>query len=548
MKQLYASAFRCAKPGCSRPLYTVHDDTGELVLNSRVAHIHARRLGGPRWMDMSSEQNRSPSNLVLLCIEHSYEVDDFPGRFPVDMLREWKKVQFEEYQRIQRGWPLSDAEAGEAIEASSPSVDHHHARAVLGAVRAAERLSLMAPKARLGPASEADAWLATRARAHRITVWDQDGNTLHAEPSSVETRRHKADLEAALARACEELSPLADDVKVELAAARTSRPSIEPWARWVSQAVDEVLASSGKWPAPPELVDDDQLDVALEKLAEARDAFGAAWRGEDAPSPPPPPEPQPESIAMQSDPLKEHLALLERGRPFARVEHRPYDAALRAELADAASAASGVPPVASALTLGLGVTCMLAAAVAANADDEELAALAERDAKRRPLSAAFCLLAESSRTAQKRVRRGAEEVADAALLSLWNSVDWSDSDAWDPADLNLGSVFWAGARATSPEGVSDKLSHALEKEPGLLSALLRGCAEWVESYDRETGAIHGRRRRYRDLPPWFPVAAVTEMATAASQVKVDEFGETTSDDAESLLAQVLWLAAKHNAV
>ena len=69
VKQLYASAFRCAKPDCLRPLYKTNDDTGDLVLNSRIAHIHARRAGGPRWIEMSAEDNRSASNLVLLCIE-----------------------------------------------------------------------------------------------------------------------------------------------------------------------------------------------------------------------------------------------------------------------------------------------------------------------------------------------------------------------------------------------------------------------------------------------------------------------------------------------
>ena len=424
VKQLYASAFRCAKPDCLRPLYKTNDDTGDLVLNSRIAHIHARRAGGPRWIEMSTEDNRSASNLVLLCIEHSYEVDDFPILFPADMLRQWKSVQFEEYQQVERGWPLNDAEVGQVIGASLEAVDFHHAGAILEGVRAAERLALTARNVRRGPATEAAAWLATRARARRSTAWDQDGNTIHAEPSSLGTRQHKAALQEALTQACEELIPAVDDVKVELAAAKASRPSNAPWASWVSRAVDDVVAASGTWPDTPELNDDGQLEATLNKLAEATDALSAAWRGEQAQSPPPVPQPKPP--AVEHNPMKDHLALLERARPYARVKHRPYDAALSAELAEAASAASEIPPVMSAFAFGLDATCSLAAAVAANAEDDELAVLAEQDAKRRPLSVAFCLLAETARISEKRGRLVAQEHAETALLALWDSVDWSD--------------------------------------------------------------------------------------------------------------------------
>lgn len=78
IRQLYGCAFRCAHPECSRPLYKLSDDTGDRVLNSRVAHIHARRQGGPRWLDTPADENRAFDNLILLCIEHSYEIDETP--------------------------------------------------------------------------------------------------------------------------------------------------------------------------------------------------------------------------------------------------------------------------------------------------------------------------------------------------------------------------------------------------------------------------------------------------------------------------------------
>lgn len=144
VKRLYAHAFRCAKPDCPRPLYKQNNDTGDLVLNSRVAHIHARQPGGPRWIEMSEEDNRADANLLLLCIEHSYEIDEFPGSYSADLLREWKQAQVDEYARAQRGWPLNDADAGRVLEASSLVDEHHHAGAVLGVVRTAKRLALTA--------------------------------------------------------------------------------------------------------------------------------------------------------------------------------------------------------------------------------------------------------------------------------------------------------------------------------------------------------------------------------------------------------------------
>ena len=87
---------------CSRPLYKQDNDTGDLALNSRVAHIHARRPGGPRWIEMHPEDNRADANLLLLCIEHSYEVDELPDLYPAELLREWKQAQLDEHEQAQR--------------------------------------------------------------------------------------------------------------------------------------------------------------------------------------------------------------------------------------------------------------------------------------------------------------------------------------------------------------------------------------------------------------------------------------------------------------
>ena len=550
VKRLYGRAFRCARPDCSRPLYKQNNDTGDLALNSRVAHIHARRTGGPRWIEMSAEENRSDTNLLLLCIEHSYEVDELPDLYPADLLRDWKQAQLDEYEQVERGWPLTDAEAGRVLEASSQAIEHHHAAAVVGAVQAAGRLALAARRARRGPATEAAAWRAVRARARgSFSAWDDDGNPLYAEPSRLETERCKAALLTALNAAAESLSLLGDEVKVELAAVRASRPAIEPWSTWTSRTVDEIVAASSTWPGPPELNDDDRLDRSLIGLAEATDALAAAWRGEQAAASPPGPEPELSRVAQ--DPLEDHRALLDRARPWARVDHKPYDATLRDELAAAAEQAASIPPVPSALAVGLSTTCGLAAAVAANATDGELAALIEEDSHRRPLSVAVLLLAEAGRTARNRGHAGLQRRAESALAELWSSVDWSDPGSWEDDDANSLLVHQHGSRTTSPHHVRERLSQALTQHPDILLPLVTACAGWEERRNHEDWRLVGIRRRYRELLPWFPVSAVVATATTtesnAASVAVDMFGETVGDDPESLLAQVLWLVDRARA-
>lgn len=99
VKQLYATAFRCGEPTCTKPLYRLDNDTGDRILNSRVCHIYAHRPGGPRWRVMDPEENRGEANLLLLCIEHSYEIDDksLEARYPPELLFDWKRKQLEEY-------------------------------------------------------------------------------------------------------------------------------------------------------------------------------------------------------------------------------------------------------------------------------------------------------------------------------------------------------------------------------------------------------------------------------------------------------------------
>ncbi|WP_143660216.1 MULTISPECIES: hypothetical protein [unclassified Streptomyces] len=117
-KELYATALTCGCPDCGEPLYRENPATGQRVLNSQVAHIHARSEGGPRWdPEMSEEDNRSFNNLIPLCGRHAFEIDATPEHYPADRLRTWKRKQIQTHsQAVAR--TLSDTEAAEVAAAS----------------------------------------------------------------------------------------------------------------------------------------------------------------------------------------------------------------------------------------------------------------------------------------------------------------------------------------------------------------------------------------------------------------------------------------------
>jgi hypothetical protein len=69
---------------------------------------------------MSSDENRSATNLLLLCIEHAYEIDDDQRvhLYPKNLLLAWKTEQLVEFDRVRQGWPLTEGEADEVIRES----------------------------------------------------------------------------------------------------------------------------------------------------------------------------------------------------------------------------------------------------------------------------------------------------------------------------------------------------------------------------------------------------------------------------------------------
>lgn len=85
------SAARCAI--CKKPLVEREEDVGAYSFLGDVAHIHARRNGGPRAdASLSSGDRDHPDNLFLLCLDHHKLVDDHPEAYPVEKLLETKDL------------------------------------------------------------------------------------------------------------------------------------------------------------------------------------------------------------------------------------------------------------------------------------------------------------------------------------------------------------------------------------------------------------------------------------------------------------------------
>lgn len=233
------------------------------------------------------------------------------------------------------------------------------------------------------------------------------------------------------------------------------------------------------------------------------------------------------------DPLADHRDLLEEARPFSRVDHRPYDPALRERVAEATRQAATIPRTPHLLPLGLDTTAALAIAVAGNASEDEQLDLVEHDRQRLPICAAAALL-------QAAAHRGDGQNAPAfaareQLRRLWSETDWASADSWSGNDVNGRSMMQIFARVTSDDEVRDRLAQVLETNPELLEPLIVACAGWVEELDHQTWRLVGFERNYRELPPWLPIETIKALATDAL---VDDHGLDDSEVMEALVRKL----------
>lgn len=546
VKELYGTAFRCGKPDCQRPLYRLNDETGEAVLNSQVAHIHARSEGGPRWKDgMSADDNRSATNLIPLCLEHAFEIDQKPELFPADLLRDWKAGQLAEFKALHKSWPLTDDEADEVRSQSFGAREHGHAAAasqtVMSAMTEVGGLLEAAPTARRVPAAVAAEWRRRHAEANATTIaYDMDGERLQVELPYGERRELRARMEQALAEAGGRVEPRVAAVN-GLVHALSPDVALAPWCEWLRTATGAVLAASFRWPADG-LEDDGVLAEALDGLRRASVALGRAARGRTAEAPPEPaPEPTPPAESDEQRRLRLHQEALAAARPWRRVDHRPYDPNVYSTLETAASFALLLPPTPGLYPWALDATARLASSVARNADDSALRSLIDRAGQAEPVAVAAALLRNLEDVARETSRETEQALAKALLRDRLEAQAWDNEAAWrDNGAYCRESLHWT-AHVVGAEHVRARLTAALTARPSLVREVLAGVAQWMESRDFESGAFLGVKSGVRDVPEWLPtellVAAIRSELHGVVARDLDAVGEPTP---EHLAAQLLW--------
>lgn len=477
---------------------------------------------------MSSADNRSVENLLLMCIPHSYEIDEHETRFSPELLQEWRVGQIQEYFDRRHGWPIDEDEAAEVLDASfdSPTIA---APVLTSVVEAAELLALRAVSTRSGPAAAAAAWRTTRAQSNAMVfAHDDEGNRLFVEPSNMERHQHEQAVLAALDEVRAVVGPLYEDVLAKVASARHTSVRSGPWCDWVTRAADELLAAVSTWPWVPPYEDTDRLSDAAAEVRAAVGGLAASLRGEHPPAPPVVPEPvvseADRARAALAEAMVAHNALLERARPWSRVKTKAFDPDLLAELVVAAEAVTPIPQVTSTYGFALGSIASLAASVARNAHDQEVTALIGDHRARQPLVVAAALLVELWREMNDAERGDLARLARESLLAEFASQDWSTEDAWVGNYVHGLQIFTPWSHWTSADVVKAALGDALDVAPERLDDVVLTCAPWLERQSRIDGSRRAERS-YRELSPWFP----TEAVVRAAAVQYPHVVATTSD-------------------
>jgi len=329
LKYLFGTASHCAHPECTQPLIARERDS--LTVLVEIAHVRSEKPNGPRYdPDYTRTEINSLNNLLLLCPQHHKPVDDNASDYTVAELEQWKEAQV-----AQPGQVLSGLDVATILQqVTRASLTDTGANAIVGVARTARVLVETAKRERDRPLQAALAWEATYERVRaRYVMWDADGERLYARPSRHETEQHQTQVVAALEAAVAAMTPLADAVLGELHAVRAVHPELLDWCRWIERAIREVIEAASRWPQPPPFRDDETFPTAIADLERSMDSLTAKWRGEDVDDPPPTPAHADADEDPQAGRLAKHAALLDSARPWARVEHRPFDEALYHQLA-----------------------------------------------------------------------------------------------------------------------------------------------------------------------------------------------------------------------
>jgi hypothetical protein len=86
------AGYRCSDPECQKFTIGPTIDTTKTFNVGAACHITAAAKLGPRFDEtLTPEQRKHPDNGIWMCRTHGDQIDDDPDRYPVDLLRAWKR-------------------------------------------------------------------------------------------------------------------------------------------------------------------------------------------------------------------------------------------------------------------------------------------------------------------------------------------------------------------------------------------------------------------------------------------------------------------------
>lgn len=87
---------RCSNPNCRKPTSGPQDDPAKSINVGVASHVTAAAKGGPRYDNkLSKEERESIENGIWLCQVCAKLIDNDPLHYPVDHLRQWKRLSEE---------------------------------------------------------------------------------------------------------------------------------------------------------------------------------------------------------------------------------------------------------------------------------------------------------------------------------------------------------------------------------------------------------------------------------------------------------------------
>ena len=519
---LYGQAYKCAFPGCDKPLIKVVDDVR--IRNSVVAHIHAKSQGGPRWIEMPPEENRGFDNLILLCDEHHSEIDNkaLEKKYPAELLRQWKENQLKNYVDAHLHWELTDQEVKEVLEVSFPYSTETTEQTLLSVTRNVVKLVESSISRLNNLKGLIVGWEAMVAKAnYGFSSYDPDtGKRYYAEPSYNDAEAHRRLTATQLDEVKRDLEGLVTDLLADIAALKIVRQDLRQICELLENCIRALMTAINDRPKKPPFFDPDEFEIAIENIQRSYNLLERGWLFEDATGllepelPEPPPEPSEEDKQLREWWQKRNERL-DKARRYVRGEKLPYHRATILELIEDAKELVYLPKVVSYLGNDFSATLGIASYVTRNATDEEILALADEIQGTKPEVVEATFILRVCRFMEENERLNLVDQLRTQYQEVATSGNWKTMEWWDENGFQIDNLIQIYQKATSPEKTKQLLDSVLAENEELYPMLLRNLAPWVESRSTTYGGEDIFRQEYRtrmEIPNWYPIEKVIEIA------------------------------------